>query len=149
MRPVWLVAVALALPLAVAPPALGVDPGPLPAVLAAGPVHHVIDYDDGELNGQIYTLLWGDSRCDADGAVTLAVEDGGRALVVNADSQCLPGFSSLSTGCTHAPDTSVHCFRQVGSTTIVLDLAPDGAFDFTWTEPTFAEHIFGTLVRTP
>lgn len=128
---------------------------PAPATGAAephrvwvGPITHDLVYTAPSLHVPIYRAAYGGDECHGVGVGTVHVDlAAGKFELVNPDSACVPGFTTLGGGCHLDADGHVRCERDGANFRIRADIAPDGAFVFTYDTPTFHELIVGDLER--
>ena len=113
----------------------------------AGPITHDLVYKPSA-EATIYRTLYGEPGCHGSGIGIVDVDlAAGSLKIVNPDNECIPGFTTLSTGCAVDADEHVRCAYDVGNVHIHADISPAGDLVFTYDDPGFNEVIRGTLSR--
>lgn len=113
-----------------------------------GSITHDLVYMAPSLHVPIYRALYGEDECHGVGVGTVHVDlAAGTFELVNPDSACVPGYTTLGGGCALDADGHVRCVRDGAGFRIRADIAPDGAFVFTYDTPVFRELITGALTR--
>lgn len=128
---------------------------PAPAAGAAedhrawtGPITHDLVYASTGLGVPVYRALYGSTECHGTGIGTVHVDlAAGSFEILNPDSACVPGFTTLGGGCHLDADGHVRCERDGAGFRIRADVSPEGALVFTYDTPAFRELIVGSLVR--
>lgn len=117
-----------------------------------GTMTHDLEYDQTGLGVPVYRALYGGPECHGSGVALVHVDLAAGSLeLVNPDTACVPGFTTLGSGCALDADGHVRCERIGATFEIRADIAPDGAFEFTYLDTSFPggfyERITGSLVR--
>lgn len=133
-------------PLLLAPVVLA---APVPGhVVAYGLASHDLVYRDNSVHPTVYRLAYGERACHGAGEVVVDVDlAAGKLVLQNADTSCIPGWTTLSSGCGQDADGTVRCSYDSATVRIRMTLDASGAFLFTYDAPTFSERIAGTLTR--
>lgn len=139
MRLALLSALVLLAPLALA--------APVDHRVWVGPITHDLVYKPSA-EATVYKALYGEPGCHGEGVGVVDVDlVAGSLKLVNPDSACIPGFTTLSTGCRADADGHTRCAYDVGNVHIHADISGDGALVFTYDDPHFQETIRGSLTR--
>lgn len=113
--------------------------------LAHGVATPSVVHADG-IGGHFYVT---ESTCIAEDArfVVDYAQTAGRITVVS-DSECVVPYWSVISGCQKLADATIRCATGGAGETVRATLSPGGAFNLTWSAPTFYEAIQAQLVRT-
>lgn len=116
-----------------------------------GPITHDLVYASTGLGVPVYRALYGSPECHGTGVGSVHVDlDAGSLELLNPDSGCVPGFTTLGGGCHLDADGHTRCERDGATFSIRADISPEGALVFTYDTSgpgEFHERIVGDLVR--